>query len=265
MMELLRTYLIALRNTIRGFNLLKLPLVFTPKKLLECTQAEIFFFKTLTGRRGLSQRNVADVLGQPKGPVDIRLALPGKWLAPDSSYTKDLISLCLLCRILRPQTVFEIGTLDGYTAYHLALNTPDEARIFTLDLPARLDSPPALSVTWMDRQHITASRSFDRLAFQEAPEEKKITRLYGDSARFDFSPYLGKIDLFFIDGAHSYDYVRSDSLQALRCIKKGGVVAWHDYGRAGLNGVSRFLHEMVSEHEIYSVPGSSLAFMIGDK
>jgi len=39
---------------------------------------------------------------------------------------------------------------------------------------------------------------------------------------------------------------------------------WHDYGRMGVNGVSKWLHELSKSKKIYSVPGSSLAWMIVD-
>jgi hypothetical protein len=31
--------------------------------------------------------------------------------------------------------LFEIGTLNGYSAFHFTLNTPPDATVFTLDLP----------------------------------------------------------------------------------------------------------------------------------
>jgi hypothetical protein len=95
-----------------------------------------------------------------------------------------------------------------------------------------------------------------------AAAESKITRLYGDSATFDFAPYHGTIDLFFIDGAHSYEYVRSDTINALACCHPGSIIAWHDFGRVGVNGVSRWLRRLSRRYQIYSVPGGSLAFMV---
>src|SRR3712207_5275930 len=71
-----------------------------------------------------------------------------KWPAIEStlwmskSYTADLVSLCLICRILKPRTIFEIGTFRGYTALHFALNTPDDARVYTLDLPSNQEFTP---------------------------------------------------------------------------------------------------------------------------
>jgi Methyltransferase domain len=91
----------------------------------------------------------------------------------------------------------------------------------------------------------------------------RIHRLLGDSATFDFSPYARNIDLFFIDGAHTYEYVKNDTLKALECCHPGSVIAWHDYGRMGINGVTRWLHEFVRSHfPVYRVPNGSLAFGI---
>jgi len=265
MKELLRVYFIAARNALMSFNLMKLPLVFFPQKFLNSVQSEIFFFKTLSGKRRLIQKNFDEALSYPRGPLDIKIDLPNKWFISDCSYTKDIMTLCLICKIVNPKTIFEIGTLDGYTAYHFALNTSEETRICTLDLPREGELFPALGLTYMDKRHILSYRSTSQYLFKDTPEERKISCLFGDSFKFDFAPYHNHIDFFFIDGAHSYDYVRSDTINALQCVRKDGILAWHDYGRAGVNGVSKFLHELANDREIFSVPGSSVAFMVKKK
>lgn len=70
------------------------------------------------------------------------------------------------------------------------------------------------------------------------------------------------MDFFFIDGAHSYQYVRSDTLNAFQCCHLGSVVAWHDFGRLGVNGVTRWVLDVARDHEVYVIPGGSLAFMV---
>jgi hypothetical protein len=91
----------------------------------------------------------------------------------------------------------------------------------------------------------------------------KIHQLWGDSATFDFSPFQNNIDLFFIDGAHTYEYVKNNTLKALKCCHEGSVIAWHDYGRMGVNGVTRWLHEFGPSHfPVYRVPHGSLEFGI---
>jgi predicted O-methyltransferase YrrM len=115
----------------------------------------------------------------------------------------------------------------------------------------------------MDDAHIDGAVSTSEYLFRDYDQRDRIELLFGDSAMFDFAPWHGTIDLFFIDGAHSYDYVRSDTLNAVRCVRPGGVIAWHDFGRTGLNGVSRWLTEWRRQgHEVFATPGGSLAFAV---
>ncbi len=253
----------AARNLALGGNLAALRLLGSPRKLLTYAGESLFLLRSITGRPGVMDSHVAAVLGA--GPVrDITLAnLDGEtWLQTIPSYATDLVSLCLICRIIEPRVVFEIGTLNGYTALHLALNAPDDALVYTLDLPAAEASiQPALRTTLMDDAHIQASRR-SRRVFEGTGAASRIIPLSGDSARFDFSPYHGTVDFFFIDGAHSYDYVASDTRNAFACVRPGGVVAWHDFGRVGVNGVTRLVREVAGERPVRAVPGGSLAFTV---
>ncbi|MGH7575771.1 MAG: O-methyltransferase [Longimicrobiales bacterium] len=254
---------VALRNLALGGNAAALSLAGDPRRMVHYASESLFLHRAMADRRGLPQRHVAQVLGDP-GEVSVRLgSLNGDgWPRMLSSYTVDLVSLCLLCRLIEPRVVFEIGTFHGYSSYHLALNTEPDAIVYTLDLP-RTGASPALRTTVMDDAHINGSAGPHGYCFERSSVAHKIRCLDGDSATFDFSPYHQQVDLFFIDGAHSYDYVRSDSQCALECTRPGGVVAWHDFGRAGVNGVTRRLLELRREgHELYAVPGGSLAFMV---
>jgi predicted O-methyltransferase YrrM len=254
---------VAARNMILGANLASIPLWRNPRRFAGYASEMLFFHKTLTDSRGLPQKNVFEVLGEGDAVCDIRLALaPDKehWFHPVSSYAVDIISLCMLAQIVKPLVVFEIGTLRGYTALHFALNAPVDVRVYTLDLPRNGVQRPRLKTTYIDDHHIQSQER--AYLFKGSAVEGKIQCLFGDSATFDFTPYDGKVDLFFIDGAHSYEYVRSDTLNALRCCHPGSVVAWHDFGRMGVNGVSKWLVEFSKDHQIYSVPGGSVAFML---
>ena len=57
-------------------------------------------------------------------------------------------------------------------------------------------------------------------------------------------------DVVFIDGQHDYESVRSDTEQALRLVKTGGTLAFHDYGvqasseGGGAFGVTRVVDEL---------------------
>jgi len=254
---------VAFRNVVLGGNIVSLRLVSNPRKMIEYITECLFLYKALAGR-GIPQRNVYEVLPSEDAQI-IELAdlnSGSAWFFWKASATVDIVSLCLICRLLRPKVVFEIGTMAGYTALHFALNTPDDAQIFTLDLPGGRVIESKLSVTAVDKVHIDAHASLAGPSFGDTHAARKITCLFGDSATFDYSRFRGKVDFFFIDGAHSYDYVRCDTLNAIGACHPGSVIAWHDFGRVGVNGVSRWILELSKQHEIYSVPGGSLAFMV---
>ena len=263
--DLVRSAFVAARAGLMGGSVASLRHITRPRQLLHVWSETLFLQATINGSRGLPQKNVHEVLAcADVEPVRLGgLARNRTWLHSVSSYATDIVSLCLLARALRPRRVFEIGTLDGYTAWHFALNAPESCEVFTLDLPKQ-PKQPALRTTWMDDRHIEHSVALDTYLFDGTPEAARIKPLFGDSATFDYTPYHDSVDLFFVDGAHSYEYVRSDTQHALACCRRGGVIAWHDYGRFGLNGVSRWLHELNAQtgHAIQCVPGGSLAFMV---
>lgn len=254
--------LAALRIALSTGNLSCLLLLTNPRGLHRYLTESAFLFSAFNGRRGLTERNVFEVLNGPSD-LDIRLAnlVPGgTWFERSAPLSQDIVNLCLLTRLLMPGRVFEIGTLNGYTALHFALNSGDDTCVYTLDLPRGI--APSMFVSPVDLEYVAIHRDLPKYCFEGSPAEAKIQTLEGDSANFDFSPYENSIDLFFVDGAHSYDYVRSDSLNALRCTRPGGVIAWHDFGRAGTNGVRKLLLELAKERAIYCVPGGSLAFCV---
>jgi predicted O-methyltransferase YrrM len=148
----------------------------------------------------------------------------------------------------RATTLFEFGTGTGRTTYLWAKNSAPDARVITLALgnnqhadyqAARGDNPFAL------RAALTES-VFDRFLYSGTPAEHKVTQLFGDSKRFDETPYLNQCDLIFIDGSHAYSYVKNDTEKALRMLREGGVLLWHDYRYRNreTSGVRRYLDEL---------------------
>lgn len=267
--QTLKGMTIAIRNLILGSSITSLSLLRQPRRMVGFVGESLFSYQAYTGKHGLPQRNVFEVLNATD-VQDIKLGhLKGHWVSYGDpwfhsvpSYTADIVSLSLLTQILKPQVIFEIGTLRGYTTLHFALNSPDTAHVYTLDLPPRSNIKPYLKMTAVDYWHVDHHSVITNQVFLNTPVTSKISCLFGDSATFDYTPYVGKVDLFFIDGAHSYEYVRSDTLNALRCCHPGSVIAWHDFGRVGVNGVSKWLLELSKQHEIYAIPGGSVAFMV---
>ena len=249
-------FVAAAKDLLLGTNLAALKLITRPRSLRRYAVDALFLQQSLAPVK-LQSRMVSQVL---PGSGDLRLqVLPngGNWFAIGASFALDILNLCILCRSLNAKNIFEIGTFHGFTTLHLAMNSPDDATIHTLDLGPDVDV--SLSITEIDQQVIR--QRDDYCCFHDHPAAAKIRRVYGDSAKFDFSSFEEKIDLFFIDGSHSYEYVKTDTQNALKCCHPGSAIAWHDYGRSQF-GVTRYLNELASEMEIYVVPCGSLAFAI---
>jgi len=217
-----------------------------------------FGLETRTVEQTLPEVPIEDLL---RNPLPVRIPEP----TPQDGNVSALESLVIagLTAACAPASCFEIGTFDGRTALTLAANCPEGARVFSLDLPAEQLETAALALEHADRAYVDKPVVGVRLLGR--PEARRVTQLLGDSASFDFTPYHGRMDLVFVDGAHHYDYVMSDSRQALKMLPAGrGIILWHDYG--GWPGVTRALNQLQATDPEFQgvrhIAGTSLACLI---
>ena len=171
----------------------------------------------------------------------------------------ELVTIAAISRALAPLTVFEIGTYKGLTTLTLAINAPEDAQVFTLDLdPDKRDT----------HRHGTGVGGFSSFrvgeAFLGTRYETKIHQVFGNSMEFDFSTWHGKVDLVLVDADHSYDFVKADTASALKLVRRGGVIIWDDYvwdpRYPECEGVARRLHEL--RLSISRIRGTRLAMHV---
>ncbi|HYL20665.1 MAG TPA: class I SAM-dependent methyltransferase [Gemmatimonadales bacterium] len=157
------------------------------------------------------------------------------------------------------QRLFEFGTCTGKTAYLWARNQPPGGTVTTLTLaPHQLDAYQ--SVTGDDRTAEAYARQesqFTRFLYSGTEVEGRVVQLYGDSKRFDEIPYAGVCDVVFVDGSHAYSYVVSDTEKALRMVRPGGLVLWHDYS-PDCPGVFRALNRLTRRLPLVHIQGTTL-------
>jgi predicted O-methyltransferase YrrM len=148
---------------------------------------------------------------------------------PAGNTDREAWIICVLSRDAR--TMFEFGTATGKTAYLMARNSPSDARVFTLTLPPgdtglydhnEGDSPLARDIA------VEESR-IDEFLYSGTRAESKIRQIHDDSKRYDHTGLTGQCDLIFVDGAHAYSYVMSDSAKAFDMVSPNGTILWHDY------------------------------------
>jgi predicted O-methyltransferase YrrM len=176
---------------------------------------------------------------------------PRRFLMQPGMQTIDgLFFLVSLAKELPARVLFEIGTFTGLTAWCLARNLPDAA-VHTLDIPP--GETPRLDLEESDLHR--AGRM--PMAYERLQSVNRVRQHWGDSAGFDFSSWHGACDLIYIDGAHSEQYVESDTSNALRMLSSSGAIVWDDYWRLS-PGVVAVLHHRRHELELFRVPGTRL-------
>jgi hypothetical protein len=183
--------------------------------------------------------------------VDLDSELPGFREAvveiarlPEHFWTSplaDQVALAKLAKITAPKRVLEVGGFRGETTLALALNTPTETRITSLDV---------------DPDH---GQVYNGHAAAE-----KIERWVGPLSSL---PAREPFDLIFVDADHRYEHVRADTELALPRLAPGGWLVWHDYQDtawlAGWNRVPEYLNELALELELRRIPATALAAFRG--
>ena len=173
----------------------------------------------------------------------------------------ELVILAQLVQLSKPKRIFEIGTFDGRTSLNFAHSAPPDSCIFTLDLgPKEIEQ--LKNVAHGDHKYIGKATTGER--FLGTPEAKKIIQLWGDSQRFDFSPYYSSIDFILIDASHQYALVLKDSENALKISKPGATIIWQDYNTSW-PGVTKALNELYQKDphfkNLRQIPGTSLVIL----
>lgn len=134
------------------------------------------------------------------------------------------------------RVIVEIGSYLGASAYFMAAAAGKKnSRVFCVD-------------TW-DNDGMTEGRRDTYHEFINNVERYRsvITPIRGRSAEVA-STFLEDIDLLFIDGDHSYTSVLQDIKGWLPKLKRGGIVALHDWGWA--EGVREAVSETIPPIQI---------------
>jgi len=112
------------------------------------------------------------------------------------------VFLRMICQMLQPKRVLEIGTFTGYSAINLALGMPDDGKLYTID-----SNPEVVEIGLK--------------YFEKAGVGNKIVSLIGYAP--DIIPSLDEVfDLVFID-ADKENYLNYYHL-VFNKVRKGGII-----------------------------------------
>lgn len=168
-----------------------------------------------------------------------------KYVSGNISLT-ELFHIAMTVALFRPEWIMEFGTFNGRTTLNMAINN-EEANIITVDLPKNQVNRtmyPLESKGTNDMQlDETGYVGLKGKLWQGQPHEivHRITQVWSDTAKLQFSRFKDKIDFLFIDASHTYKNCLNDSYNGHKVIKENGIIYWHDY--AGWPGVTQALNE----------------------
>jgi predicted O-methyltransferase YrrM len=182
---------------------------------------------------------------------------PRLMFGPGTQDFSGLSALVELARAIEARSIFEIGTFHGTTALALAMNIP-EAEIHTLDLPSGVERG-VLPVFMTDSANIAARTT---RVFEGRHEAARIAEHFDDSARFDFEPFRARMDVVYVDGAHSFEYLANDTAAAELMVSPRGVIVWDDYWRRTPD-VASYLHQR-SDKTLLRIPGTRLVVWLSE-
>jgi hypothetical protein len=206
--------------------------------------------------RAVRPYKVFMLLEEPIANRTAHVTIPGR-RAGGSLTLLETFCVVAASRAVKARRVFEFGTFLGSTTLNLALNLPEDGRVFTFDL----DEQSAAGLTQHAEDAPLTERHLKTAAdFAETPEARKITPVNGNSLTFDFSPWAGAIDLVFIDGGHDLETVMADTRNALRMARSDGpsCILWHDYRNADYPELTGYLDALSAEREILHIEDTML-------
>lgn len=135
----------------------------------------------------------------------------------------------------------EIGVADGRNSLTLCQNIPGLHLLCVDPWLKYVDNPRGGPQTQHDGNYELAG---ERLAHYDA------TRLRGFSMDIVREIAPASLDFVFIDGHHGFDFVMQDLIEWSKRVRKGGIVAGHDFYHFRWAGVCEAVDAYTKAHEI---------------
>ncbi|WP_216907229.1 class I SAM-dependent methyltransferase [Synechococcus sp. CCY 0621] len=157
----------------------------------------------------------------------------------------DMVYVCAIPKLREAKKIFEIGTYRGQTTCGFA-DVCEDAEIYTLNLPPEQDG-----------RYGEYIGSF----IKTSPNKHRIHQVFSDSKTFDTTPYRRMMDYVFIDGDHSYEYVKNDTQKAFELLAPNGAIVWHDFAGKS-EGVVQYLSELAVERPLMRIKNTCLVLYL---
>jgi hypothetical protein len=175
----------------------------------------------------------------------------------------ELLILGAITRAVSPERIVEFGTFTGASTLTIALNSPPNARVVTVDVD------PATRPTHVHGLGVGLVEFRTGEMFLNTPWAAKIEQRYCDTRQFAMPAWKGQVALFMVDADHTYEFVRTDTAIAKSMLSPGGIIVWHDYtwtpDSAECAGVTRAVNEFNRQYgNCFQIAGTRFAIHLPD-
>lgn len=194
-----------------------------------------FLLPTVPLDHVLPGANLAEVVMLP------RLIRSHVWAMPEH----ELLTLGAIARMTAPRCVVEFGTFRGGSTLAIAANMPG-GRVVTVDIePGQRQTHEHGLGTGLPEFEVGC-------LFQGTRYAPMIEQRFANTLTFEAGDLVGRADLVFVDADHTYEFTRRDTATALRLVRPGGWILWHDYTwepqHSECAGVTRAVNEFFERH-----------------
>ena len=147
----------------------------------------------------------------------------------------------------------EIGSYAGESA-EMFLSSDAFAKLYCID-PWQMGYDPG-DTTSGDGLPL-AEQAFDK-RFKDNQTVVKVKKFSNDAVSM-FAD--NSIDFLYIDGDHRYEFCKQDLQNYVPKVKSGGILAGHDYGWGGKDGVTKAVDEFFKEKPLKHYADNSWIFL----
>lgn len=182
--------------------------------------------------------------------------------------TTDYEAWILAVLAKKAEAIFEFGTCTGKTSYLFARNSSNNSKVFTLTLPpSEVENYEHSDIdSELAAKYALSESKYDNFIYSQTDVQNKIEQIFSDSKKFDETKFVNSMDMIFIDGSHAYSFVKNDTEKAMKMIKSGGIILWHDYRDQveSVRDVCKFLDELSKSKTMFNIYGTSLVVHIAE-
>lgn len=133
------------------------------------------------------------------------------------------------------------------------IENPDVGKLYTIDIYET------------ERQSTLGNLEYEMGVFRHFGFDKdpRYMQILGDSIEIGEMWNYGQIDMLFLDGDHSYEHCLNDIMVWHPRMKKGSIMAFHDYKEPVWPGVTKAIEELLMPfYPIISNAGTFAAFKL---